>query len=93
MFTNGHVSYKVHKVHSYSSEVQTFIYSFIYIVWKDGKEGIDRVSAEHRNKAITIFQENRVKYDKWTYRNAVMVPWLNIGYFFTKLILRKDIHR
>lgn len=73
-YTNGDASYKEYKVHSYSSEVQTFIYLFIYAARKDGKEGIDTVAAENRNKAMSIIQENRAKYDKRTYPNAVKVP-------------------
>lgn len=73
-YTNGDVSYKEYKFHSYCSEVQTFIYLSIYTVWKNGKEGIDGVVAENRNKAMSIIQENRSKYDKSTYPNAVKVP-------------------
>jgi len=36
-YTQGDAAYKEYKIHSYSSEVQTFIYLFIYIVWKEGK--------------------------------------------------------
>lgn len=56
-YTKDDVVYKEYKIHSYSSEVQTFIYLFIYIVWKGEKEGIDRTVAEHRNKTTSIIQE------------------------------------